>query len=88
MANPENQISHTFGRVRNRARFGTVTDDLKVLDKRGRLVAGGDAGAHIRSRAGSCAAPEVRGDAGTASGPLLNWTWTIAMGTAPTATDR
>ena len=82
VANPENQISHTFGRVRNRARFGTVTDDLKVLDKRSRLVAGGVTPARtFRSRGGQLRrAGGARCDAGTASGPLLNWTWTIAMG--------
>jgi hypothetical protein len=82
VANPENQISHTFGRVRNRARFGRVTDDLKVLDKRGRLVAGGVTPARtFAAGTGSCAAPEVRGVTRIPlSGPLLNWTWTIAMG--------
>lgn len=81
VANPENQISHTFGRVRNRARFGTVTDDLKVLDKRGRLVAGGVTPARtFGAGAGNCAAPEVRGVTRVPlSGPLLNWTWTIAL---------
>ncbi|MFT3899202.1 MAG: hypothetical protein QM728_03025 [Gordonia sp. (in: high G+C Gram-positive bacteria)] len=81
VANPENQISHTFGRIRPKVRFGTVTDDLKVLDKQGRLVPGGVTPARTFTAGdGSCAAPEVRGMSRVPlSGPLLNWTWTIAL---------
>ncbi|NNG96520.1 hypothetical protein HLA97_04535 [Gordonia araii NBRC 100433] len=81
VANPENQISHTFGRVRPPVRFGTVTDDLKVLDQRGRLVPGGVTPARtFAAGAGDCTRPEVRRLTRVPlSGPLLNWTWTIAL---------
>ncbi|QKT09035.1 hypothetical protein HUN08_03800 [Gordonia sp. X0973] len=81
VAFPENQISHTFGRLRPAVRFGTVTDDLKVLDTHGRLVAGGVTPARTFAAGdGDCGRPEVRRPSRIGlSGPLLNWTWTIAL---------
>jgi hypothetical protein len=81
IAYPENQISHTFGRIAPRVRFGTVTDDLVVLDKLGRLVPGGVTPARtFAAGAGSCTRPEVqRLTRVPLSGPLLNWRWTIAL---------
>ncbi len=81
VAYPENQISHVFGRIRPRVRFGTVTDDLKVLDQRGRLVPGGVTPARsFAAGSGSCADPEVRSVTRVPlSGPLLDWRWTIAL---------
>ena len=81
IAHPENQISHTFGRISPKVTFGAVTDDLMVLDQRGRLVAGGVTPARtFAAGAGSCTHPEVRGLTRLPlSGPLLNWTWTVAL---------
>ncbi|MFT4200272.1 MAG: hypothetical protein QM634_06055 [Gordonia sp. (in: high G+C Gram-positive bacteria)] len=81
VANPENMVSHTFGRLRPAVHFGTVTDDLKVFDRGGRLVPGGVTPARtFAAGEGSCTAPEVRGMSRVPlSGPLINWTWTIAL---------
>ncbi|GED96956.1 hypothetical protein [Gordonia crocea] len=81
VAYPENQISHTFGRIRPTVRFGAVTDDLKVLDQRGRLVPGGVTPARtFAAGRGSCTDPEVRSITRIPlSGPLIEWRWTVAL---------
>ena len=84
VAFPQNQISHTFGRVRDRPAFGDHTDRLTVLDASGAAVPGGVTQRRaIRPGRGTCARPEVGGTAAPTrlalDGPLLRWQWTIAL---------
>lgn len=81
VAYPNNTISHIFGRVRDRAQFGVVTDEINVLDDTGTLVPGGVTPHRgIVAGRGSCARPEVDGPTQlTLDGPLLRWKWTVAL---------
>lgn len=90
VAYPQNQISHTFGRVRDRPRFGDSTDQLIVLDNSGRAVPGAVTPARtFPAGAGTCARPEIDGPARLEfNGPLIQWRWTIAMGYCATADGR
>lgn len=82
VAYPDNQISHTFGRLRDRPDFGDVTDRLMVLDSAGNLVPGGVTPARrIPAGRGACDRPEVTAPVRLPlDGPLLQWRWTIALG--------
>lgn len=81
VAYPNNQISHTFGRVTERPRFGVTTDRLQVLDSSGNMVPGAVTPARtIRPGRGSCARPELDGPGRlTLNGPLIQWRWTVAV---------
>ncbi|MET9200256.1 hypothetical protein [Gordonia sp. NPDC003585] len=81
VAYPNNQISHTFGRLRQRPDFGSSTDRLQVLDTSGQLVAGAVTPRRaIAEGRGSCARPELSAPARLAlDGPLIRWRWTIAL---------
>ncbi|MEE4024210.1 hypothetical protein V1Y59_14085 [Gordonia sp. PKS22-38] len=81
VAYPNNQISHTFGRLSDRPQFGVTTDRLQVLDSNGNMVAGAVTPARtIRPGRGACDRPEVTGPARLRlSGPLLRWRWTVAV---------
>lgn len=81
VAYPNNQISHVFGRLRDRPRFGNTTDRLMVLDTAGRMVPGAVTPARtIRAGKGACDRPEVTGATRlNLDGPLLHWRWTIAL---------
>ncbi|MGV9710852.1 hypothetical protein ACWDTI_09330 [Gordonia sp. NPDC003424] len=82
VAYPENQISHTFGRVRERPEFASTTDRLNVLDTAGNLVPGAMTRARgILAGAGACDRPEVTGPVRLRlDGPLITWRWTVALG--------
>ncbi|GAA2365911.1 hypothetical protein [Gordonia cholesterolivorans] len=81
VAYPNNMISHVFGRLRERPDFGKVTDELKVLNAEGRLVAGAVSPARtFEPSRGSCAKPGI--DDLTRlplSGPLIDWQWTVGF---------
>ncbi|WLP91932.1 hypothetical protein [Gordonia sp. NB41Y] len=81
VAFPENQISHTFGRVSDRPEFGGWTDRLNVLDPAGNLTAGAVTPQRtIVAGRGTCARPELTGPADLRlDGPLLRWRWTLAL---------
>ncbi|MYR06508.1 hypothetical protein GTV32_09395 [Gordonia sp. SID5947] len=81
VAYPNNQISHTFGRVRDRPDFASTTDRLNVLDKAGNMVPGAVTPARtVRPGRGSCSRPEVHGPRRLVlDGPLLQWRWTVAV---------
>ncbi len=82
VAYPNNQISRTFGRLRDRPEFVGVTDRLDVLDSTGRLVPGSVTRARtIPAGRGTCARPEITGPVRLSlDGPLIQWRWTVAMG--------
>lgn len=82
VAYPNNQISHTFGRLRERPEFGVTTDRLQVLDSSGRMVDGAVTPARtIEPGRGACDRPEITGPTELSlSGPLLQWRWTIGVG--------
>ncbi len=82
VAYPNNQISHTFGRLRERPDFGVTTDRLMVLDNSGHMVEGAVTPARtIEPGSGACDRPEIDGPTELSlSGPLLQWRWTIAVG--------
>lgn len=82
VAYPNNQISHTFGRVRDRPPFASSTDRLVVLDTAGELVPGAVAAQrNIAAGRGACDRPEVTGPTQLPlDGPLIRWRWTIALG--------
>ncbi|WP_040518355.1 DUF3488 domain-containing protein [Gordonia neofelifaecis] len=81
VAHPNNMISHVFGRLRERPDFGNVTDDLKVLNPKGQLVAGAVSPQRtFEPSRGSCARPGI--DEPTRlrlSGPLIDWQWTVGF---------
>ncbi|MGC5255214.1 hypothetical protein ACPXCG_02585 [Gordonia sp. DT218] len=81
VAYPNNQISHTFGRVQDRPDFAATTDRLNVLDKAGNMVPGAVTPARtVRPGRGSCTRPEVAGPRRLVlDGPLLQWRWTVAV---------
>ncbi|MBD1321316.1 hypothetical protein [Gordonia hankookensis] len=81
VAYPNNQISHTFGRVRDRPDFAATTDRLNVLDNAGNMVPGAVTPARtVRPGRGSCSRPEVTGPRRLVlDGPLLQWRWTVAV---------
>ncbi|MGW0038223.1 hypothetical protein [Gordonia sp. NPDC003376] len=81
VAFPENQISHTFGRVSDRPEFGGWTDRLEVLDPAGNLTAGAVTPQRtIVAGRGTCARPELTGPTDLRlDGPLLQWRWTVAL---------
>ncbi|GAB34418.1 hypothetical protein GOOTI_108_00100 [Gordonia otitidis NBRC 100426] len=82
VAYPENQISHTFGRLRDRPTFGDHTDRLVVLDNSGNAVPGAVTPRRsIPAGRGSCTKPELDGPRRLSlDGPLIQWRWTIALG--------
>lgn len=82
VAYPDNQISHTFGRVRDRPEFASSTDRLNVLDTTGAMVPGAVTAARgIPAGRGACDRPEVTGPTRLRlDGPLIQWRWTIALG--------
>ena len=82
VAYPENQISHTFGRLRDRPTFGDHTDRLVVLDNSGNAVPGAVTPRRsIPAGRGSCTKPELDGPRRLPlDGPLIQWRWTIALG--------
>ncbi|MGB6246977.1 hypothetical protein [Gordonia sp. (in: high G+C Gram-positive bacteria)] len=81
VAHPNNMISHVFGRLSERPDFGQVTDQLKVLNPQGRLVAGAVTPQRtFEPSRGSCARPGI--DEPTKlplSGPLIDWRWTVGF---------
>ncbi|ALG83838.1 hypothetical protein [Gordonia phthalatica] len=81
VAYPNNMISHVFGRVAQRPDFGNVTDQLKVLDPDGKLVAGAVTPTRtFKPSRGSCAKPGIDGPAQLPlSGPLLDWKFTVGF---------
>ncbi len=81
VAYPDNQISHVFGRLRERPDFGSYTDRLVVLDPNGRATAGGVTKARsIRPSRGSCRAPGIDGPQRLRlDGPLIDVQWTIQL---------
>ncbi|AZG45283.1 hypothetical protein D7316_01878 [Gordonia insulae] len=81
VAYPNNQISHTFGRVRDRPEFAVTTDRLNVLDSAGNLVPGAVTPARkIRPGRGACDRPEITGPGRLSlDGPLIQWRWTIGV---------
>ncbi|WP_440712030.1 hypothetical protein [Gordonia sp. FQ] len=81
VAYPNNQISRVFGRVRDRPRFGSVTDRLMVLDEAGAMVPGGVSPVReVPESGGTCASPALTGPTRlTLSGPLIEWKWTVAL---------
>lgn len=84
---PNNQISHTFGRVRDRPPFGDSTDRLMMLDNTGELVPGAVTQRRtVAAGRGSCGRPEVDGPAALPlDGPLLDWRWTVQLPYCATA---
>lgn len=82
VAYPENQISHTFGRLRDRPEFGDHTDRLVVLDNSGNATPGAVTPRRsIAAGRGSCARPELDAPRRLRlDGPLIQWRWTIALG--------
>lgn len=81
VAFPNNMISHVFGRLDKRPDFGTVTDDLKVLNPQGQLVAGAVTPQRtFKASRGSCAKPRIDGPTKLdLSGPLIQWRWTVGF---------
>ncbi|MGB3301171.1 hypothetical protein [Gordonia sp. (in: high G+C Gram-positive bacteria)] len=81
VAFPNNMISHVFGRLDQRPEFGTVTDELKVLNPRGQLVAGAVTPQRtFDASRGSCAKPSIDGPTALSlSGPLIVWRWTVGF---------
>ncbi len=81
VAFPQNQISHTFGRVTDRPQFGRYTDKVIVLDTSGTAVDGEVTQRRlIRPGSGTCGNPEITGPGKlTLDGPLLQWQWTMAV---------
>ncbi|MFT4087123.1 MAG: hypothetical protein QM658_08185 [Gordonia sp. (in: high G+C Gram-positive bacteria)] len=81
VAYPYNQISNVFGRVPDRPKFGTVTDELVVLDPQGHLVPGAVTPVReVAESGGSCGRPRL--DEPTRlrlSGPLIQWQWTVSL---------
>ncbi|MFW0795712.1 hypothetical protein AAFP30_18010 [Gordonia sp. CPCC 205515] len=82
VAYPDNQISHTFGRVAERPEFASSTDRLTVLDTTGAMVPGAVTQARrIPAGRGACDRPEVTGPTRLRlDGPLIQWRWTLALG--------
>ncbi|GEE01047.1 hypothetical protein nbrc107696_14930 [Gordonia spumicola] len=82
VAYPDNQLSHVFGRLRDRPDFGVVTDRLVVLDSTGRAVPGGVTRARtIAESRGTCRAPGIGGpQVLRLDGPLFDIMWTVQLG--------
>ncbi|GAA1481424.1 hypothetical protein GCM10009624_18640 [Gordonia sinesedis] len=87
VAYPQNQISHTFGRVADRSPFGDSTDRLMVLDNTGALVPGAVTPRRtVTAGRGSCARPEIAGPSALRlDGPLIDWLWTVQIPYCATA---
>ncbi|WP_026918775.1 hypothetical protein [Gordonia shandongensis] len=81
VAYPNNQISHVFGRLRQRPEFTGSTDQLVILDDEGRLAPGAVTEARtFDGTRGTCARPDVDGPTEVPlSGPLIGWKWTFAV---------
>ena len=78
---PDNQVGRVFAALDQRPTFGPWTDTLQVLDDQGRLAAGDVTAARTFSAgAGACDRPEVTGPSSIPlNGPLLDWTWVVAL---------
>ncbi|GAC68216.1 hypothetical protein GS4_14_00460 [Gordonia soli NBRC 108243] len=81
VAYPDNQISHTFGRITDRSPFASTTDTLNVLDSAGNLVPGTVTQRRtIEAGRGSCRRPEVdERKRLPLDGPLIQWRWSVAL---------
>lgn len=81
VAYPNNMISNVFGRLRERPDFGNVTDDLKVLNPQGQLVAGMVSPVRtFKPSRGTCARPGIDGPVKLPlSGPLMDWQFTVSF---------